>query len=135
MDHQISELDDKGLREFAFVTAGLFAGLFGIFFPWLFSAAYPYWPWVLAATLVSWGLVAPLTLRPVYRAWMKFGLLLSRITTPLVLGIVFYFVVFPIGFVMRLTGWDAMSRRFDDSADSYRVASTKPKREKMERPF
>lgn len=135
MDHQISELDGKGLREFAFVTAGLFAGLFGVFFPWLFNAAYPYWPWILAVSLVLWGMVAPLTLRPVYRGWMKFGLLLNRITTPLVLGIVFYFVVFPIGFVMRLTGWDAMSRRFDDSVDSYRVASTKPKRENVERPF
>lgn len=74
-------------------------------------------------------------MRPVYRGWMRFGLLLNRVTTPLGLGIVFYLVVFPIGFIMRLTGWDAMTRRLDDSVESYRVASAKPKRENAERPF
>jgi hypothetical protein len=135
MDQDIRELDGKGLREFAFVTAGLFAGLFGVFLPWLFKAAYPAWPWLLGAGLAAWGGLAPRTLRPLYRTWMKFGLLLNRITTPLVLGLVFYLVVFPIGLIMRLTGRDPMTRRFDDSADSYRVMSRKPQRENAERPF
>lgn len=135
MDHNIRELDRKGLREFAFVTAGLFGGLFGVVLPWLFNAAYPGWPWLLGGVLVAWGLLAPQTLRPLYRTWMRFGLLLNRITTPLVLGIVFYLVVFPIGFIMRLTGRDPMTRRFDDDVDSYRVTSRKPQRENAERPF
>ena len=135
MDQEIRKLDAKGLREFAFVTGGLFVGLFGVIFPWLFGAAFPVWPWLLAAVLVTWGAVAPDTLRPVYQGWMKFGLLLNRITTPLVLGIVFYLVVLPLGVVMRLSGRDPMSRHFDDSADTYRVASVKPKRENVERPF
>jgi len=135
MQHEIQELDRKGLRDFALVTGGIFAALFGIVFPWLFSAAFPIWPWILAAVLGVWGLTAPMSLRPLYRLWMKLGLLLNRITTPLVLGIVFYLVVFPVGFVMRLSGWDAMSRKFDDAAESYRVPSTKPRKENVERPF
>lgn len=135
MDQKIRELDGKGLREFAFVTAALFAGLFGLLLPWLFNATYPTWPWLLGAVLTAWGTLAPTSLRPFYRTWMKFGLLLNRITTPLVLGIVFYLVVFPIGLIMRLTGRDPMTRRFDDGADSYRVTSRKPQRENAERPF
>mgnify|MGYP003659674533 FL=1 len=135
MDQEIRELDGKGLREFAFVTGALSAGLFGVFFPWLFNAAYPVWPWLLGAVLVTWGMVAPKTLRPVYRGWMRVGLLLNRVTTPLVLGLVFYLVIFPVGFIMRLTGRDPMARRFDDGLESYRVPSVKPKRENMERPF
>lgn len=135
MEHDISELDGRGLREFALVTAGLFTGLFGLLLPWLFNASYPTWPWLLGAVLAGWGIAAPTTLRPVYRVWMKFGLLLNRVTTPLVLGIVFYLVVFPIGLIMRLSGRDPMTREFDNGADSYRVASKKPQRENAERPF
>ncbi len=126
MEQSIRELDGRGLREFAFVTAGLFSVLFGLLLPWLFNATYPTWPWLLGAVLAAWGILAPTTLRPVYRGWMTFGLLLNRVTTPLVLGIVFYLVIFPIGLIMRMSGRDPMSRNFDDGADSYRVASRKP---------
>ena len=133
--HAIPELDRKGLREFALVTGGIIAGLFGLFFPWLLSLPYPYWPWIIATVLSAWGLAAPMTLRPVYRAWMRFALLLSRVTTPLVLGIVYFLVLTPAALIMRLMGKDPMARRFDENAKSYRIRSEKSPKEHMERPF
>lgn len=133
--HPIPELDRKGLREFGLVTGGIVAGLFGLFFPWLLEAGIPTWPWVVGGGLGIWALVAPDSLRPVYRLWMRLGLALSRITTPLILGIVFFCVIFPVALVMKVVGRDAMVRKFDDSARSYRVASRKPPKENMERPF
>lgn len=133
--HPIPELDRKGLREFAFVTGGIVAVLFGLFFPWLLDTRMPLWPWLITGVLVVWGLAAPMSLQPVYRGWMKFGLLLSRVTTPLILGIVFYGLILPMGLVMRLFGRDPMARRFDDRAESYRVQHPKRARENMERPF
>ena len=132
--HIIPELDAKGLREFAFVTSAIVAVLFGLFFPWVFEAQWPKWPWIFAAVLSAWGIIAPTTLRFVYRGWMRFGLLLSKITTPLIMGIVFYLVITPIGLVRRLTADDAMKRDFDDR-ESYRIESEKPPPEKLERPF
>ena len=133
--HEIPELDRKGLRDFGLVTGVIIAALFGIFFPWVFEAKIPTWPWILGGGLAAWGLAAPDTLKPVYTNWMKFGLLLSRITTPIVLGIVFYLVIFPIGFAMRLFGRDSLARRIDTAATSYRIPSVKAPRENMERPF
>ncbi len=133
--HEIPELDRQGLRQFGLVTGGIFVGLFGLFFPWLLEIAIPTWPWVLGGVLAVWGLAAPGTLKPVYRAWMKFGLLLSRVTTPIVLGVVFFLVIFPTGLAMRLCGRDPMNRQFDDEAKSYRVSSIKAPKESMERPF
>lgn len=133
--HVIPELDSKGLREFGYVTGGIVAGLFGVFFPWLLEISYPLWPWIVCAVLVLWGLIAPVTLRPVYRGWMHFGLVLSRITTPLIMGIVFFGVIVPVGMVMRIFGRDAMARRFENDAKTYRVKSEKQPREKMEKPF
>ena len=132
--HIIPELDRKGLRDFGLVTGGIVAALFGLFFPWLLERPLPLWPWVLFAVLGIWGLVAPMSLRPVYRAWMRFGLLMSRVTTPLIMGIVFFLMITPMALVWKLFGKDAMARKLDNST-SYRVQSRKPPIENLKRPF
>ena len=53
----------------------------------------------------------------------------------LCLGILFYLIFTPSAFIMRIARRDAMARERDDSAESYRVPSTKRSRESMERPF
>ena len=132
---QIPELDHKGLREFGLLTGGIVVGLFGFLLPWLVGFAFPVWPWVLGGLLAAWALAAPGSLRPVYRAWMRFGLALSRITTPLLLGLVFFLLIAPVALGMRLFGRDPMARDFDKTVKTYRVASKKSPREKMEKPF
>ena len=48
------------------------------------------------------GLAVPTALGPVERAWMAFARSLSKVTTPIVMGIVYFLVIFPIGFTMRI---------------------------------
>ncbi len=133
--HEIIELDKKGLRGFGLTTGAIVAVMFGLLLPWLFGLGYPLWPWILAVVLALWALAAPQSLRPIYRGWMRLGLLISRVTTPLILGAVFFLVIMPMGLVMRLFGHDPMNRRFDAEAASYRVLSRKAPKEHMEKPF
>ena len=70
-----------------------------------------------------------------FRLWMEFGSVLGWINSRLLLGLVFYLMFFPIGFMMRLFGWDAMHRKLNANLQSYRVASKVGKRENMEKPF
>ena len=133
--HAIPDLDRKGLRSFGVTTGVIVAGLFGLFFPWLLELAMPLWPWVLCGVLVLWGLIAPVTLRPVYKVWMRFGLLMSRVTTPLILGIVFYALITPVAFVLSLLKKDPLSRTLDNRLDSYRVKSRLLKKHNLEKPF
>ncbi|MCZ6516706.1 MAG: SxtJ family membrane protein [Gammaproteobacteria bacterium] len=141
LPHAIPELDRRGLREFALTTGTVVAVLFGLIIPWLLGRQIALlnwpgnWPWVLFTVLAAWGLIAPSTLRPIYRLWMRFGLVMSRITSPIMLGLVFYLVFVPAGLIMRAFGKDAMSRKFDKNAESYRVQSKKAPPEKLERPF
>ncbi len=135
LTHTIPELDRKGLREFGLVTGGIFAGLFGLFFPWLLEIGIPLWPWILGGVLALWALVAPASLRPVYYWWMRFALLLSRVTTPIILGVVFFLVILPVALVMKIVGRDPMARRFNERAASYRVSSHRAPRENMEKPY
>jgi hypothetical protein len=134
-DMQVTpELDRKGLREFALVTSGVVVGLFGLLLPWLFNLGRPTWPWILAAILVTLGLIAPMALRPVYKLWMQFGLILSKITTPIIMGLVFFLVITPTGLIRRLLASDPLARNFHDG-ESYRVPREKIPAKNMERPF
>ena len=127
--------DARELRHFALTVGGATAVLFGLFFPWLLSLALPLWPWVVAGVLGVWGLAAPVSLGPLYRAWMRLGALLHRIVSPLVLGLMFFLVITPVALVMRLAGRDALGRRINRDADTYRIVRDKPPREKMEKPY
>ena len=138
--HEIPVLDKKGYREFGIVTGAIVAGLFGLFFPWVFGKAFPAefprWPWIVFAVLAVWGLIAPMTLKPVYNVWMKFGLFMGTyIMTPIIMAIVFYGMFMPMGIVMRLFGKDGMARKLDAKAESYRVPSTQPPTKNLEKPF
>jgi hypothetical protein len=133
--HDIPDLDRKGLREFGLLMGGIIAGLFGLLLPWLLEHPLPAWPWPIAGTLALWALLSPDTMRPLYRLWIRFGLLLNRLTTPLILGVLFFVVITPVALVMRIAGRDSMARRLDEHARSYRVPSRKTPRESVERHY
>jgi hypothetical protein len=123
------------LRQFGPLTGAIVAVLFGLLLPWLFDRGLPWWPWVIAAPLVLLALVAPRGLAPVYRGWMAFGAVLGWINTRLILGLVFYLLLLPIGLVMRLLGHDPLRRRREDRVTTYRVPSAAPPPSHFERPF
>ncbi len=135
VDPVIPELDRKGLRKFGLTTGVAVVILFGLFFPWLLELTWPAWPWLVAAVFWSLALFNPPWLRRIYRGWMRFGLLASRVTTPLVLGIVFFAMISPMAVVRRFFGRDPMQRALEPDRKSYRVQSAKNPRERLERPF
>ncbi len=131
---EIPDLDEEGLRKFAFTLATVVILLFALLIPWLLGR-FPVWPWIVGGGLAVWGVVAPGSLKPVYELWMRFGLVMNRITTPIILGIVFFIVLTPIAFAMRLFGRDMLKLKSDRDADSYRVVSSTPDKTKLERPY
>jgi hypothetical protein len=131
----IPKLDKKGLRQFGFTFGGIIAGLFGVLLPWLFDLNYPYWPWIVLAVFLAWGLAAPTTIEPFYKLWMRFGLLLNAVMSRIILGIVYYLVVLPTGLIMKLKGYDPMKRKLDPSLNSYRIKNESVNKNQMEKPF
>ena len=133
--HAIPELDRSGLRKFGLTTGAIIAGLFGVFFPWLLDAGLILWPWVIFAILAMLGLIVPMSLGPVYRNWMRFGLFMSRFTTPIIMGLVFFLVISPVALIFKIVAKDPMKRKLTQDEESYRVPSRKPERTNIERPY
>ena len=131
----IPKLDKKGLRQFGLTFGGIIAGLFGLIIPWLFSLNYPYWPWIVLLLFTAWALIAPTSIEPFYKLWMRFGLLLNAVMSRIILGIVYYLVVLPTGLIIRMRGRDPMNRRLDSGLDSYRVKNEGANKNQMEKPF
>ena len=129
------EMNAGELRKFGLSTGAVVAVLFGMVIPWIWDLRYPLWPWIILAVLGGWGLIAPASLLPVYRIWMRFGLLISKITTPIIMGIVFFALIMPVGVVMRIFGWDPMVRKFDADVGSYRVKSDHLSASTLEKPY
>lgn len=115
--------DSKGLRRFGLVTGLIFILLFGLALPLLRHRAIPRWPYVPGVPLVVFGLILPRALGPVHRIWMTAGGVLGWINTRIILTIVFFLIVTPLGIVRRLVGKDSLGRRFRRDARSYRVES------------
>lgn len=111
-------------QSFANVFAVFFALLAG-FFAWKGGF---YVPFLIASGLCFIaGLLVPQWLTPLNRAWMRFGGLLHRIVSPVVLGIMYFCLVTPIGvFMRRFAKYDPMKSKYDQSTDSYWVDRTPP---------
>jgi hypothetical protein len=126
--------DKKGLQEFALVTGGLFVGLFGLLFPWLFGLAFPLWPWIISGVLCSLALLIPNSLKLIYQGWMMIALGLGWINTRILLAIVFYVIITPMGLVMWLLGKRPLKDKSSQS-ESYRNLKKPLLPEQMEHPF
>jgi hypothetical protein len=85
----------------------------------------------LAAVIGILGVAAPAFLQPVENAWMAFAHALSRITTPIFMGIVYFLLLAPVGLIRRATGRNALVRHLKD--DSYWVRRSSSDAEKIRR--
>jgi hypothetical protein len=111
-------------RNFGLVFAGFF-GLLAALGIWHGSARRPIWL-TLALLMLVLAFAAPKLLTPLNWVWTKFGLLLHAVVSPVILGVLFYACVTPVGLLMRWTGKDPLNRRFDPSADSYWIKREPP---------
>ena len=113
-------------RSFGFVMAAFF-GLVALF-PLLHGplSSIRWWALAIAAAFLAFALLWPAALRPLNRAWLKLGLLLSKVVSPIVLMILFYATVTPIGILMRWAGKDPLRLRRDRAAASYWIPREPP---------
>ena len=84
------------------------------------------WSIFLSLFFLILGLLNSKILTPLNKLWFKFGLLLGKIISPLIMGIIFFLVVTPIGLFMRMLGKDLLNLK-KNSNNSYWIEKTDPK--------
>jgi hypothetical protein len=111
-------------RQFGFV----FTVVFGVMAIWplLWGRPMRWWSAAVAAAFFALALIAPRVLAPLNRIWLWFGLLLHRCVSPLVLGLVFFSTVTPIGIILRTLGKDPLRLKFDPLGRTYWIERRPP---------
>ena len=104
-------------RSFGIVFAIVF--LLIALFPLLGDGGVRLWSAGVAAVFGGLAFLAPKLLAPLNTLWFKFGMLLSKIMSPIVMGILFFVTVTPKGLIMRARGKDLLRQKLDPDAETY----------------
>ena len=84
------------------------------------------WSIVISLIFLILSLMNSKLLTPLNQLWSRFGLLLGNIVAPIVMGLVFFLVVTPVGIVMRIMGKDLIRKKLNKNNKSYWIKREKP---------
>jgi len=117
-------LEGSSDRNFGLVIAGAFLVIAVV--PLLHGQTPRWWAMGVAIVFALLALVRPALLAGLNRWWTRLGALIGKVISPIVLGVLFYGVLTPVGAIIRLTGKDPLRLKFDPDADSYWIPRKPP---------
>ena len=107
----------KELREFG-VTIGIVFGLLGAFFWWRGKEHYFYFLTV-SSVLIVCGLLIPIVLKPLQKVWMALAIVIGSVMTKVILCVLFYFILTPLGLTAKLLGKQFLDLQIDKTKKSH----------------
>ena len=119
--HEVKTSSDRAFGG-VFTTVFLIIGLW----PLVHGSPLRWWSLAVAGAILLTTLVAPALLALPNRLWARFGILLNRIVSPVVLALLFYLAVTPMALLMRLFGKDPMRLRPLEKGESYWIKREPP---------
>ena len=102
-------------------------------YPLTYSQDIRIWSVIISIIFLVLGLFNSKILTPLNKLWFKFGIFLGKIISPIIMGIIFFLVVTPIGLLMRLLGKDLINLKYNNNK-SYWIEKKGPK-SKMKNQF
>ena len=102
-------------------------------YPLIFNGEIRIWPLIVSLIFLVLGLINSKFLNPLNKLWFKFGLFLGKIITPIIMGIIFFLVVTPIGLIMKVLRKDLLNLRYNKNK-TYWIEKSGPK-SKMKNQF
>ena len=102
-------------------------------YPITYSGDIRIWSLIISFIFIILGLLNSKILTPLNKLWFKFGIFLGKIVSPLIMGVIFFFVITPIGLIMRMLGKDLLNLTQNNNK-SYWIEKNGPK-SKMKNQF
>ena len=121
-----NHIPKKTLREFGFLIGFIFPFLIGWILPLFGGHSFRTWTLFISIPSITLAFTKPILLLYPYKAWMKLGHILGWVNSRIILGLVFFIVLQPIAFIMRILGHDPLrTKKF--AQESYREIKTNHK--------
>ena len=132
---QRQHIEIKELKKFGLIISIALFVVFGVIYTSLIENTYSKWLLIFTITPWLWSLTWPETLRVPYRIWIEVGNGLAWVNNRIILGIIFFIILFPVGLLLRLLGKDALERNFQKEKNSYRLICQKRNKNQLEKPY
>jgi hypothetical protein len=113
------------------ITMAVILTIIGFVLLWKKNHYYDYFFFPAAAFLIT-GLFLPSVLKPVYKAWMALSVVMGFIMTRVIMVIIFYLIVTPLGLIASMSGKKFLDMKIDESAKSYWIAREKTQKVKAD---
>ncbi len=126
MENTVREesIEHSSDRMFGLLFAAVFAGL--SLWPLVHGEKIRFWALSVGGVFLVLALAVPRALSSMNRGWMRLGLSLNRIVSPVAIGVVYYLTLVPMGLVMRAFGKDPLRLKCDRAAASYWIPRAPP---------
>ena len=125
----------KQLRNFGFLFAGMLALVFGFVLPYFFEYSRPDWPLIVATVLIFCSLTFPRGLIIIKKPWMRLARVLGKINSFIILGLIFYAMITPYAFVLKMLGKKPIKDKVFGMTESYWIKSQVRDKSQMETPY
>ena len=83
------------------------------FWPFVSFSMFKIWPLIISIIFLILGLMNSKILSPLNKIWFKFGILLGSIVSPIVMSIIFFVIITPIGIIMKMLGKDLLNKKYN----------------------
>ena len=120
------KIEEKFLKEFGILIGVLFPIFIGWFLPFIYGHGFRKWTLIVGFIFLFIGILKPILLMNPYKYWIKLGDFLGFINSHIILGIVFFVVLFPISLFMRLFGYDPLNIKLDKKK-TFKIDNSKHK--------
>ena len=111
------ELKPSQPKAFGLLFSAIFASV-GLYLAWHSSDFYPLF-FILSALFLTVAIVKPSLLKKITFLWLVLGLKISKITNPIIIGSIYFTLLLPIAFILRLVRVDNLKLKRDDVSASY----------------
>ena len=118
-----SKIEISSNRSFGIVFFVVF--LIVSFWPLIHGEPFRIWSAIISLIFLILGLMNSKILTPLNKLWFKFGMILGAIVAPIVMGIVFFLIITPIGLFMKIIGKDLLKKKFDKKKTTYWIMRDK----------
>lgn len=117
--------DKKTLKKFGLTFAVVFIILGSLF--WWRGKNYYFYCFIFSSIFLITGFLLPLLLKPIYKLWMALALVLGYVMTRVILSVLFYSILTPVGLIGKLLGNQFLDLKMDKTKESYwNYRKTKP---------
>ncbi len=115
------------LREFGLTLSLFFPLIIGFLIPYFYRHNFREWTLWVSLFFLIFSFCKPNFLYFPYQAWIKLGNILGYVNSKIIFGFIFYFVVTPLGMVMKFFNYDPLKIKSTKKNDSYKVLNNKDK--------